>query len=59
MDEHMGTAESWRRLIEELARQRAGKFVVVVDGRRPVSVSRISQPYKLEERKDAREETGG
>ena len=50
--EMSGTLSGWSRLIEELVRQKAGKFVVVVDGRKPISVSRISTPFRLEDRED-------
>jgi hypothetical protein len=47
-----GTASSWRRLIEELSRARAGKFIVTIDGRAPVSVSRVTQPFHLQDREE-------
>ncbi len=47
-----GTAGSWKRLIEELARQKCGRFVVTIDGRAPTSVSRITQPYHLQDREE-------
>jgi hypothetical protein len=49
-----GTVESWRRLLEELQRAGYGKFVVTIDGRCPVSVSRITNPVRLQgkERED-------
>jgi hypothetical protein len=43
-----GTAESWKRLIEELQRQGHGKFIVTLDGKQPVSVSRITNPVHLQ-----------
>jgi hypothetical protein len=55
MENHSGTAEGWRRLVEELSRQGTGKFVVTVDGRQPVSVSRITNPFRLTDREDKRE----
>jgi hypothetical protein len=47
-----GTAGSWRRLIEELSRARAGRFIVTIDGRAPVSVSRVTQPFHLQDREE-------
>ena len=55
MQQINGTASSWARLIEELSKSPAGKFIVVVDGRSPVSVSRITNPFRLTEREDKRE----
>jgi hypothetical protein len=47
-----GTSSSWARLIEELSRQKCGKFLVTIDGRAPTSVSRVTQPYHLQDREE-------
>ena len=51
-----GTAESWRRLVEELSRIGEGKFVVTLNGRKPVSVSRITSPFSLTDKEGKKDD---